>query len=98
MLRQLVAIASSQQLVACAWDGKKFCARGDELHRGLQLAGCGEAIACAVNKEAGRVQLGEVRCAQVLRTLWRMQRIGEQQQLVRNAGLCCASMDAMRPP
>ena len=88
-LRELVAIASGQQLVACAGDGEQLCARRDELYCGLQLVECGEAVASAMNEEAGRVELREVCSAQVLRTLRWVERIGEQQQSVRDAGLRC---------
>ena len=85
-LWELAAIAFGQQLMACAGDGEKFCAPWDELHRRLQLIECGEAVARTVNKEAGRAKLREVRGAQVLRTLRRMERIGEQQEAINETG------------
>lgn len=72
------------------------CFDGEELRAGRnQREGCGHlferagGIAASLDKESGRAEFGEVLGAELVRFARRMERIGEQEQRLGQAWLCC---------
>src|SRR6202020_1356872 len=73
--------------VAGAGDGLQLGSRRDKRERSSHLVDRTEAIVRPVHEECGDLQTRQVRRTQLGRPLWRMERVGEQQQTVRHTGL-----------
>lgn len=60
------------------WEQLRFC--GDHFHGALKFGDGAEGVACAVDEERGRAQVGKMLRALLLGAARRMERVGEQQE------------------
>jgi hypothetical protein len=93
----LIAILLRDEFVSGASDRKQFGSRGDELQRGNHLVDGAKPVPHAMNKHCGGLELREMRGSQLFGPLRRVERVGEQEESIGDAGLRRAEHRGLPP-